>query len=91
MFQRFSSSLGILQTDPGNVQALQTCVSFVSTYKEHFLDLPTVVGASGAIYGLLLAFGMLFPNSLIFLYFFIPIKAKWFVIIFGVIELVSGF
>ncbi len=91
MFQRFSSSLGILQTDPGNVQALQTCVSFVSTYKEHFLDLPTVVGASGAIYGLLLAFGMLFPNSLIYLYFFIPIKAKWFVIIFGVIELVSGF
>jgi membrane associated rhomboid family serine protease len=33
----------------------------------------------------------LFPNSLIYLYFFIPMKAKWFVIIFGLFELGSGF
>ena len=45
-----------------------------------------MVGASGAVYGLLLAFGMLFPNSLIYLYFLIPIKAKWFVLIFGGLE-----
>ena len=49
------------------------------------------VGASGAVYGLLLAFGMLFPNSRIYLYFLFPIKAKWFVIGYAVIELVSGF
>lgn len=48
------------------------------------------VGASGAIYGLLLAFGMLFPNSMIYLYFLIPIKAKWFVIGYAVLELISG-
>lgn len=48
------------------------------------------VGASGAIYGLLLAFGMMFPNSMIYLYFLFPIKAKWFVIGYAVIELVSG-
>jgi len=53
------------------------------------LNVPTV-GASGAVFGILLAFGMLFPNTLIYLYFFIPIKAKWFVIIYGAIELYSG-
>jgi membrane associated rhomboid family serine protease len=50
-----------------------------------------VVGASGAVFGLLMAFGMLFPNSLIYIYFLFPIKAKYFVIIFGLIELFSGF
>jgi len=50
----------------------------------------TTIGASGSVFGLLLAFGMLFPNSLIYLYFFIPMKAKWFVIIYGAIELFSG-
>ena len=49
------------------------------------------VGASGAVYGLLLAFGMLFPNSRIYLYFLFPIKAKWFIIGYAVIELFSGF
>lgn len=53
---------------------------------DEFMNNMTMVGASGAVYGLLLAFGMLFPNSLIFLYFLIPIKAKWFVIIFGGLE-----
>lgn len=46
---------------------------------------PTI-GASGAIYGLLLAFGWLFPNRLIYIYFLLPIPAKYFVIIFGLIE-----
>jgi len=54
------------------------------------LNTPTV-GASGAVYGLLLAFGMLFPNTLIYLYFAIPIKAKYFVMIFAALELYLGF
>ncbi|MBR4391826.1 MAG: rhomboid family intramembrane serine protease [Bacteroidales bacterium] len=55
-----------------------------------YLNYMTTVGASGAIYGLLLAFGMMFPNSLIYLYFVMPIKAKWFVIGYAVIELLTG-
>ena len=53
------------------------------------MDISTV-GASGSVFGILLAFGMLFPNSLIYLYFAIPIKAKWFVILYGAFELYSG-
>lgn len=49
-----------------------------------------MVGASGAVFGILLAFGMLFPNTLLYIYFAIPIKAKWFVILYGGFELYSG-
>lgn len=48
------------------------------------------VGASGAVYGILLAFGMMFPNERIYLYFLMPIKAKWFVIGYAAIELFQG-
>ncbi len=50
----------------------------------------STIGASGAVFGILLAFGMLFPNTLLYVYFAIPIKAKWFVIIYGAAELFSG-
>ncbi len=50
---------------------------------------PTI-GASGAIYGILLAFGMLFPDAPVFLYFLFPIKAKYLVAIFIGIELFYG-
>jgi len=51
-----------------------------------------VVGASGAIYGILIAFAMLFPDRLIILFPFpIPVKAKYLVIIFAAIELIFGF
>jgi len=49
-----------------------------------------VIGASGAIYGILLAFAWLFPNRPILIYFLFPIPAKYFVIIFGLIELLSS-
>ena len=54
------------------------------------INTPTV-GASGAVYGLLLAFGMMFPNVLLYVYFAIPIKAKYLVMIFTAIELYMGF
>lgn len=50
--------------------------------------IPTI-GASGAVFGILLAFGILFPDTQILLFFFIPIKAKFLVILYGGIELYS--
>lgn len=52
-------------------------------------NIPTV-GASGSVFGVLLAFGMLFPNSILYIYFAIPVKAKYFVMAYGAIELFSG-
>lgn len=50
-----------------------------------------LVGASGSIYGVLLAFGMLFPNQPVYLMFIpVPIKAKWLVVGYGVLELFYG-
>ncbi len=56
----------------------------------YLIHIPTV-GASGAVFGLLLGFGMLFPNTELYLMFIpIPIKAKYFVMGYGAIELFGG-
>ncbi len=77
-------------SDKNNVEYIQTAKYYVQTYVSHRADIP-VVGASGAVYGVLLAFGMLFPNvELMLLFPPIPIKAKYMVMVFGAIELFSG-
>lgn len=58
--------------------------------KAQYLNLWSTVGASGAVYGILLAFAILFPNEKLYLYFFIPIKAKFLVIGFIAIEIFTG-
>ena len=59
---------------------------------QEYLNLMTTVGASGAVYGILLAFGMMFPNTGMFVFPLpFPIKAKYFVIGYAVIELLLGF
>lgn len=58
---------------------------------EEYLNLMTTVGASGAIYGILLAFGMSFPNSQMYVFPIpFPIKSKFFVIGYAVLELFLG-
>jgi len=56
----------------------------------NLLNTPTV-GASGAVFGVLLAYGMYFPNAVVYVYFAIPLKAKYFVAIYGLFELYAGF
>jgi len=77
-------------------EALDKAVSYeaqseILEYRKEFLNRFVVVGASGSLFGLLIAFGMMFPNAeLMMLFLPIPIKAKYFVAIYGAIELFSG-
>ena len=73
----------------GLVQELVWTLEFASN--PAILQIVTTIGASGAVFGILLAFGMLFPNAeLIMIPIPIPIKAKYFVIGYGVLELFQG-
>lgn len=59
--------------------------------KSEFLNYFVTIGASGAVFGILLAFAMIFPNVPLYLMFIpIPIKAKYFVIFYGLAELFMG-
>lgn len=65
--------------------------STIIELKNLFLNMPVTIGASGSVFGLLLAFGWLFPEArLMMLFFPVPIKARIFVLIYGVAELVLG-
>ncbi len=68
---------------------LRSFITSVVFAVERYIDIPTV-GASGAVFAILLAFGVLYPNATILLFFFIPIRAKYFVILYGVLELWLG-
>ncbi|QCK14168.1 rhomboid family intramembrane serine protease [Mangrovivirga cuniculi] len=77
--------------NPNNLELRKTAIDVARIVYERYANIPTV-GASGAIFGILLAFGMLFPNVVLMLLFPpIPIKAKYFVMFYGAYELYSVF
>lgn len=63
--------------------------TYEQTYLQGIYDEATV-GASGAVFGILFAFGYLFPNTLLYLYFLVPIKAKYVVAAYALFELYAG-
>jgi membrane associated rhomboid family serine protease len=70
---------------------------FVCVVGAALVHLPTswgapypTLGASGGVFGILLAFGMIYPRDKIWLYFLFPIEARWFVIMYGALELYAG-
>ena len=65
--------------------------SYAAQVSIHTLKMTPTVGASGAIYGVLMGYAMLYPDAVMALVFPpIAMKAKWFVLIFGAIELMTG-
>ncbi|MBQ6725681.1 MAG: rhomboid family intramembrane serine protease [Bacteroidales bacterium] len=85
----FNAFLSQWRANPSEAIFAMQSVDMANQMLQASASIPTV-GASGAIYGILLAFGMMFPNQYIYLYFLLPIKAKWFVVIYIAIELLSG-
>jgi len=92
-FPQYSDSLmnfiSVWQQHSDDQKLVNESYVYIQQLKDLYLAGSTV-GASGAIYGILLAFGMIFPNMLVYLYFLVPIKAKWVVIGFVALELFSG-
>ena len=77
-------------TELVNYEGVNTGVAVIPMAE--YLNLMTTVGASGAVYAILLAFGMLFPNSQMFVFPIpFPIKAKYFVMGYAALEIYLGF
>jgi len=90
-YGEFRVAANALYANPDNIEALNIVIQFISDYKAYYLNMPVIVGASGSLFGILLAFGMLFPNTRLYMLFLpIPIKAKYFVIGYGALELYSA-
>ena len=75
---------------PASAQFAGQAEYYMQGIIQAYANAPTI-GASGAVFGILLAFGMLFPNTELYLMFIpIPIKAKYFVLLYGAAELFFG-
>ena len=87
----FTDFINDWSSSPNEPSYINEAIEIVKQIYLQKSNIPTV-GASGAVFGVLLAFGYLFPNvELMLLFFPIPIKAKYFVIGYGAIELYLGF
>jgi len=76
--------------DPNNPTYAQPVIKVIQQILQQKINIP-IVGASGAVFGVLLAFGMLFPDTELYIIFIpIPIKAKYFVLGYGALELFNG-
>ena len=76
--------------DPDSIDQIRGSLAFLNNYYMQMINEATV-GASGAVFGVLFAFGYLFPNTELMLIFPpIPIKAKWFVGFYALFELYAG-
>lgn len=77
-------------SDTNNSTYLNQAAKFIAEITNKVVSEPTI-GASGAVFGVLAAFVYLFPNTYIYLYFFVPVKAKYLIILYGAYELYFAF
>lgn len=77
------------EMNPSSIAESNQSISLINQYMVITQDEATV-GASGAVFGILFAFGYLFPNTLLYLYFLVPIKAKYVVAAYALFEIYAG-
>lgn len=85
-FEQHQQIIAQLRFQPDDVGLSNKLLSYISNYYQDKLNTATV-GASGAIFGVLAAFVYLFPNTYIYVYFLVPVKAKWIGILYFSYEL----
>lgn len=85
----FNNLLRYWEMHPASVDMANQSASLAYQYMDIKFNEATV-GASGAVFGILFAFGYLFPNTLLYIYFLVPIKAKYVVGAFALYELFGG-
>ncbi|MCC6185774.1 MAG: rhomboid family intramembrane serine protease [Chitinophagaceae bacterium] len=98
----FTGLLRDWENNPGSFELRNQSTLFIQQYLHGGFDTNTqsvfagimdqaTVGASGAVFGVLFAFGYLFPNTELYIYFLFPLKAKYLVALYAIVELFSGF
>jgi membrane associated rhomboid family serine protease len=85
-FEKNDELLEYMRTNPGNTDLNYNLFRNITAFYQNNLNTATI-GASGAIFGVLAAFVYLFPNTYIYIYFLIPVKAKWLGILYFSYEL----
>ncbi|MDB5190742.1 MAG: hypothetical protein JWQ96_305 [Segetibacter sp.] len=88
-FEGASEMLDTYKRFPDNQGLENQLVGLITEYTYAKVSVPTL-GASGAVFGVLAAFVYLFPNTYIYLYFFVPVKAKWVGLLYFGFELFSA-
>ena len=85
-FEKNDELLEYMRSNPGNTDLNYNLFRNITAFYQNNLNTATI-GASGAIFGVLAAFVYLFPNTYIYIYFLIPVKAKWLGILYFSYEL----
>lgn len=85
----FSKLQAFWESNPACSNCGSWSVDLINQYYSSMINEPTV-GASGAVFGILFAFGYLFPNTLLYIYFLVPIKAKYVIAAYALFELFAG-
>ena len=75
-FDNRDALLSYMRENPENTEFMSRMFNNITTYYQSNLNTATI-GASGAVFGVLAAFVYLFPNTYLYIYFLIPVKAKW--------------
>ena len=75
-FDNRDALLSYMRENPENTEFMSRMFNNITTYYQNNLNTATI-GASGAVFGVLAAFVYLFPNTYLYIYFLIPVKAKW--------------
>ncbi|MBS1781518.1 MAG: rhomboid family intramembrane serine protease [Bacteroidetes bacterium] len=88
-FAPFKQLEAYWRSNPSCIECAPHSVTLISKYYSEIINEATV-GASGAVFGILFAFGYLFPNTLLYIYFLFPLKAKYFVAFYALFELYLG-